>query len=81
MLKKIGVILNSVLAIVVIYFFIDNFEYVSKIEDWAVFLGLMLFSLLNVVLIATNKESDFISLFFRRKALEEKKKIQELENK
>ncbi len=80
MLKRIGTILNIAFIGFVIYLIIENFDYFD-IEDYLISTAFILFSLINIVLIATNKNEDFISLYFRRKTLEEKKKIQELENK
>jgi len=81
MLKKIAILLNTVLIIFWIYLFISKFQY-QDIKDWLLFIGVILFPVLNIVAITNNsKKSGFISLFFRRKTLEEKKKIQELENK
>lgn len=44
--------------------------------------GLILLFGLNIYLLSfTNKENDWLSLFLKRKALEEKKRIAELETK
>ena len=49
--------------------------------EWFLFLALLLIILLNMYLVAINKRSgdSWIGLFLKRKALEEKKKIETLE--
>lgn len=51
--------------------------------EWVFFLGLLLLIGLNLYFVTYGKRGDdnWIGLFFKRKALEEKKKIEELETK
>jgi len=50
--------------------------------EWFWFLSLLLTIVLNMLFIITSKgEDNWITLFLKRKALEEKKRIADLENK
>jgi len=49
--------------------------------EWVSFLAVLLLILLNIYFIASKKGDTWISLFLKRKALEEKKKIENLEIK
>lgn len=57
-------------------------EGVPEGEELLLFLGILIFMILNIFFVATGRNEDsWITLFLKRKALEEKKKIADLESK
>ena len=79
MLRIIAILLNIGFLGFFLYLAISEGDY----EPWGLFVLLIFCFLLNIFLIVRgkNKEESWFSLFLKRKAMEEKKKISELENK
>jgi Na+(H+)/acetate symporter ActP len=77
---RIIVLLGNIVGIIgVIYVGIDSSSY-NQIGDYIWLLTLMIFFLLNMLFILGGSKSN-ISLYLKRKSLEEEIKIQEAENK
>ncbi|MFA5153906.1 MAG: hypothetical protein WC554_15250 [Clostridia bacterium] len=86
MLRKIATILNIILLGLILYLFIISDEIVSggmDIMGILVLIVLILFPITNILALnfGNFEKDNFIKLYFKRKTLEEREKISELENK
>ncbi len=81
MLKQIAILVN---ILILAYLFFATIIYGlgdMEAKFFLFFLVVIIILLINLYAIISSKEGDWISLYFKRKAMEEKKRIQELENK
>lgn len=77
-MKIITILLNIILFGFAIYLWIVDAPQVGGVELFA-FLMVLITPLLNLYIICSTKGGDWLSLFLKRKALEEKKKIEKLQ--
>ena len=80
MFKTIAILLNIILLGWVLYMSITEGFSGARGVDILLILLLFLFPIINILAIKTLCRDNWITLYFKRKALEEKKKIEELEN-
>ncbi|MFA5360672.1 MAG: hypothetical protein WC320_01730 [Candidatus Paceibacterota bacterium] len=79
MLKTIAILLNIILLCVFCYLF-GTASGEIMVEDMMIFLFFIIFFIINLSALILGKDN-WITLYFKRKALEEKTKIVEIENK
>lgn len=81
-MKKFLKILTSLINFSLLIFLISIpliEKYFGGLEDWLILIGLLIVLILNTYFVFLSPASeDWLSLFLQRKALEEKRKIEEL---
>jgi len=82
MLKEIVILLNvGIIVFLVVVSIREGFPHLEEPFDLFLYLWMYGMPIVNVVALIKGGGEDWFSLFFRRKAMEEKKRISELEEK
>jgi hypothetical protein len=69
--------LNTMMLLMGLYFWVDNGN-PNRIEELILLILLMITPLFNILYILQNSGDNFISLYLKRKAMEEKMKIEKM---
>ena len=69
--------LNTMMLLMGLYFWVDNGN-PNRIEELILLILLMITPLFNTLYILQNSGDNFISLYLKRKAMEEKMKIEKM---
>ncbi|HCS27457.1 MAG TPA: hypothetical protein DIW43_08375 [Spongiibacteraceae bacterium] len=77
-MKILAILANIALLILVAYILYE--QGMPNGEEWMLFIPMTAAPILNMVALFANTEDSWLALYFRRKALEEKKKIEDLKD-